>query len=59
MVAALTLISGVTAGCLASAYPTGMPAAVAAYQERQSVLFTAGAGAIIALLGAWMRPGGR
>jgi hypothetical protein len=52
-VVGITLASAGGAAYLDLAYAQDMPPAVSAYVERLSSLFMAGAGAIIALLGAW------
>jgi hypothetical protein len=52
----LTILCGFASGYIAVVYGTQMSPSLAEYQEKLSCLFTAGAGAIIALLGgraAW------
>jgi hypothetical protein len=55
----ITLSSALTAGYLVLVAGPQMPSLVSAFVERLSSVFTAGAGAIIALLGASRLSGGK
>jgi hypothetical protein len=55
----ITLSSALAAGYLVLVDGAQMPGLVSAFVERLSSVFTAGAGAIIALLGASRLPGGK
>jgi hypothetical protein len=54
----LTLLLGMAAGAIAIAYGANLPPAVAEFEQNLMHLFTAGCGAILALLSGWGGPGG-